>query len=462
MKCIAIDLGTSFIKSALIDVSALGEFNNCDCGCLGIDDRTVVTRIRQIRCAPRKEDPDPFHYEIPADTLFSEVQTIINEYLKEDSSINGIVFSTQMHGFVLSGVLRADDTYVSWQDTRCLKKMPGTETSYLEYLGTLLSEDDMAPTGVMLKPALGLCNLYALLDERCIVEREGLTVSTLGSYIIDRLCGKNITHITNAAPLGFVDLHSRAWSLSLLEKVGLYGIVLPNIVVDMSPVGEYCYGERRVSLFPDIGDLQAAVLGCNIEQGEILVNVGTAAQLAMVETEFIPGDYEVRPYFEGLYLNTVSRMPGGRNLDVLVSLFVEVGREIFGDPDGTSKVWNYLTCCRNETDTRGLRIDVGFYELPDRFADGSIRHIVKDNLTVRTVYAAALRDMARVYAQYGAILNHARAYRGRFVFAGGVAWNNPMLLEAVTAETGNEVALAPMKDEVFVGLARAVASVIGA
>lgn len=462
MKCIAIDLGTSFIKSALIDVPGRVVTEKRGDGRTRMDAHLAIERAKQSKCIQRKEDDDSFHYEISAAALFSEVKGIIDAYLAEDPAVEGIVFSTQMHGFVLSGIAGMDDTYVSWQDTRCLKKIPGSELSYLDHLGTILSEDDMAPTGVMLKPALGLCNLYTLLQERNISDKRALSVSTLGSYIIHRLCGENVTHLTNAAPLGLVDLRVNEWSPSLLEKLGLCGIRLPRIVADLSPIGHYRSGGRIIRIFPDIGDQQAAVLGCAVEQGEIHVNVGTAAQLAMVESRFVPGDYEVRPYFEGLYLNTVSRMPGGRNLDVLVALFAEVGREIFGDRDGAPKVWSYLTSRCRDTDARGLSIDVGFYELPDRLADGSIDHIVKDNLTIQTVYAAALRNMARVYAQYGAVLNHSQPYRGRFIFAGGVAWNNPMLLEAVAAETGNKVALAPMKDEVFVGLARAVAIGLGA
>lgn len=56
------------------------------------------------------------------------------------------------------------DTYVSWQDTRCLGRCGEGQDTYISILHKLIS-DDLKPNGVHLKPSLGLCNLYTLLKE---------------------------------------------------------------------------------------------------------------------------------------------------------------------------------------------------------------------------------------------------------------------------------------------------------
>ena len=125
-----------------------------------------------------------------------------------------------MHGFVLG------DTYVSWQDTSCLKKNPDG-ISYLDELKEKISREDMRRTGVYLKPSLGLCNLYAILGEGNQGREE--EIFTLGSYLIHRLTGRNCCHITNAAPWGLVDLETKDWDPELLRKLSFDRMRFPEI-----------------------------------------------------------------------------------------------------------------------------------------------------------------------------------------------------------------------------------------
>ena len=49
-----------------------------------------------------------------------------------------------------------------------------------------------------------------------------------------------------------------------------------------------------------------------------MINIATASQVSVTTKEFRPGPYEIRPYFGNQYINTISNMPSGRNLDVLI------------------------------------------------------------------------------------------------------------------------------------------------
>ena len=47
------------------------------------------------------------------------MREILTQTLRDVPDLEGVLLSTQMHGFVLDGV------YVSWQDARCLDPLEG-------------------------------------------------------------------------------------------------------------------------------------------------------------------------------------------------------------------------------------------------------------------------------------------------------------------------------------------------
>lgn len=117
-------------------------------------------------------------------------------------------------------------------------------------------------------------------------------------------------------------------------------------------------------------------------------------------------------------------------------------------------MWDYFNNAYRLEDPQGLEVDSSFYDMPHKSAGGSIRKIGQSNLTLRNLFSATLRDMAKVYHRYILALRGESSRDVRLVFSGGVSWNNPMLLKAVAEETGMKVELSPMRDEVFSGLLR--------
>jgi hypothetical protein len=59
---------------------------------------------------------------------------------------------------------------------------------------------------------------------------------------------------------------------------------------------------------------------------ELSVNISAGAQASLLTSRFQPGGYQTRPYFDGLYLNTVTHIPAGRSLGILLDLLCELAK----------------------------------------------------------------------------------------------------------------------------------------
>ena len=102
MKYIAIDIGSSFVKSALLDP------RTCQ-----------VVSQRKFPAPAKLPHSNRNLFEIPANQLFETVRELIEYYAREDCEASAVLLSTQMHGFVYQTPGR-EDLYISWQDMRCL------------------------------------------------------------------------------------------------------------------------------------------------------------------------------------------------------------------------------------------------------------------------------------------------------------------------------------------------------
>lgn len=441
MVYIGIDIGSTYIKSSLLD-PATGE----------------IRERRRMAVEEKRHCESPLRFELDMDQIYGPVKTILDEYIASRGDIAGILFSTQQHGFVYRSPRSPRDIYISWQDARCLEPVDGGEETVLSLLQKQISVEQMRPTGVYLKPALGLCNLYALIREQGGSVEPGATLYTLGSYLIEKLTGRNVCHITNAAPIGLVDIYRGCWYAPLIEQLGFSSIRFPALETGLHVCGYYEAGGRRIAVYPDTGDVQTCILGGGAKEGDVAVNMATAGQVCMVhKTASIgrgdPRYYEIRPYFGGLYCHTISRMPSGRNMDVLVELIREIGDRIYGCQLSNAQIWQKLSDCGTQEDTHGLSVDISTYETPEKLADGAIRHIDRANLTLENLFGAAYADIGRVYAHYIHMMEDAVGQKAaRMVFCGGAVRNNALIRLALERAVGLSGVLSSSNDEVHDGM----------
>ncbi len=432
MYYIGIDIGSTYVKSVLIDMEA-GK-----------------ARQEQRFPAPAKRElKNRRCFEISAEELLAMVRTQAECFADLYEDIKGVILSTQMHGFVYCTEGR-EDRYISWQDMRCLDRKNEQET-YMDSLAADISRQDMENHGVYIKPSLGLCNLYTLLEEEDL-PRDG-ELFTLGSYIIAGLTGENRCHIMNAAPLGLADVKNCCWDKPLLERLGFHQIRLPKLAEsDTEICGFWSYKGTEIPVYPDFGDQQCAILGSMTRQRDAVINIATASQVSVTTKEFRPGPYEIRPYFGNQYINTISNMPSGRNLDVLIDFLGEFYQRLSGQKAEKTDLWKAaLQGYDGQAD--GLLADMSFYALPDKRQGGEIRGITNVNLNTEHLFAAAFENMADTYWEHIKKLAEEEEIQ-RLVCAGGVSWKRPELLKKIGERSGKLCTLSAVPDEALNGLYR--------
>ena len=433
MKYIAIDIGSSFVKSALLDP------RTCQ-----------VVSQRKFPAPAKLPHSNRNLFEIPANQLFETVRELIEYYAREDCEASAVLLSTQMHGFVYQTPGR-EDLYISWQDMRCLDPLCKDKNA-MEILSERFSRETMRDCGVYMKPSLGLCNLYALLNSDTSIPRDG-KLFTIGSYITYRLTGNNVCHMSNAAPLGIADARRSRWRYDILEQAGLESICLPEIArSDFAPSGVYRFGGREILIYPDFGDQQVSILGSMAGSREAVINIATGSQVSITTDSFTPGDYETRPYFEGRYINTISNMPAGRNLDVLIRFLCDAVSRITGQNLDTEAIWRGIGDIPILAGD-GIRVNMGFYSTPENLDGGAIYGIAPQNLTLSSLFSAALEDMAGTYWR------NIDRLRGKMpidslVCAGGVSWKSPSLIRTIERVSRRACRLSPVPDESLAGLLR--------
>ena len=447
MVYIAIDIGSTYIKSSLLDPQT-----------------GVIMDRNRAAVSQKIAQESPKRFEVEMSAIMASVREILRGYTDAREDIAGILLSTQQHGFVYSDPAQPQDKYVSWQDARCLEAIDEAGNTVLGMLQERISVEEMRPTGVYLKPALGMCNLYALIRERGGVT-PGAKLYTLGSYIIEQLTGNNVCHITNAAPIGLADIYNGRWYWELIEKLGFDKIEFPTLATGLDICGYYHAGNQRIAVYPDTGDVQTCIHGGGTKEGDIAVNMATAGQVCMVHKASgigrgDPRYYEIRPHFDGLYCHTISRMPSGRNMDVLVEFIAEVGERVFGQRLSAAEIWQRLGDCGSSADTQGLAVDTSFYEMPEQLANGAVTHIERANLTLSNLFGAAYADIGRVYAHYIHMMEEAVGQKAqRMVFCGGAVRNNTIIRLALERAVGLQGVLSVSGDEVHEGLMKLAQSI---
>lgn len=441
MNFIAMDIGSTFIKAEILDLTY---------------EKVIYTK--KYHTPTRLQNSNPHYFEVNIKSIVDIVKDIINKCLQITDDIVGVLFSTQQHGCVFHHPDIECDVYISWQDARCLELSSVSGKSYMEELQEILPTEIMKRTGVPIKPALALCNLYALFNKDNLSKSTNTKIYTLGSYIIEQLTGNNICHITNAAPLGFVNLKSKDWDMDILMRAGLDFLKLPVITADLSCCGYYCYHGYSIPIYPDLGDLQTSVYGTGAVSGDLIINIGTSGQLIQIQNdgntdgEYDPSRYEIRPYYDDNFCYVISRMPGGRNFDVQINYLKAVGEQIFGISLTKDEIWGRLQEIYSLKETDGIEVECSFYELPDRLADGKILHITHANYIPENIIVATARDFGRQYRRFADILCDRENFTGTLYFSGGAVLKNPFLRDSIQSAIGIGHTENAPEDEVYRGL----------
>jgi sugar (pentulose or hexulose) kinase len=429
MHFLALDIGSSFIKGAVLDAEKLT-----------IEHITRVPFPEPIARLP------PGYFEIEPRLVVDAVKEVVASLLEKTPHCHNILFASQMGGVILTKPYSAEPltNYISWRDQRTTGTHPFTQGSYLGAVRKHLGPERIGKLGNELRAGSALAILFWLEEQGQLP--AGANPLALGDFVVASLVGGG-SRTEQTLALGLVDLQNGwDWCWEAFKTLGLDKLdwmILPEnrtIIQDLYAHREECgvwhFAGCRLTCFPPIGDHQAAVAGALLQHRELSINISTGSQISMLSNEIPSGDYQTRPYFEGANLNTITDLPAGRSLDVLVHL--------------VDKPWPEIVKAAEAAPDTDLAANLAFFEGP-LGSRGSISNITTENLSVGTLFRAAFRNMADNYATCAARLSPEKSW-DRIVFSGGLAQKLPLLREFILEKLPGESRLCSSAEDTLLGL----------
>ncbi len=271
---LAIDLGTTYFKTALFD------------------------RTGQLRGLVRQrvdKDEDDLRCELPVDRFWKilkeGIATALNQAGAGEESIQGIGYCSQANTFLLLDRDRAPLTpLILWTDRRA---------SQTQDTGLALWDrpDFLNVTGLGLSgPEFCVAKLQWFRDRAPHVWRRTARLQTLSDYLLWNLTGQDVGDEGTASLLGIWDLRDHAWWRQGLEAAGLTSIELSSAYPPGTLAGKTWRGaEERLGLRDGIPvavgtlDHHAGALGGGACSSDVpSMSIGTVVACLRYLDDFAP------------------------------------------------------------------------------------------------------------------------------------------------------------------------------
>jgi sugar (pentulose or hexulose) kinase len=427
VRYLGIDLGTSFLKGAVLDLDLLS-----------------IGPVRRVPCPPPVSGLPPTRAEFNPEGFVIAARQMIEELLVEAPDCRGLLTCGQMGGLVLvSPEGKALSNYISWQDRRLVEPHPSGLGSFYDLLTARLSPDDWCNLGREIRPGTPLSYLFWLAEAREPLPTQAFA-ATLPDFVLSRLCGTSpATHPSNAT--GAINVLTGSWDFGIFDRLGFGHIHWPALREANEILGEI--RRLRVPCHPAVGDHSCALAGVLLEEGELSLNISTGSQVSMRSEMAEPGDYQTTPFFDGQFIHRISHLPAGRALDALLRVLTELARSQgieLRDP------WSYISKAAEAKTGTNLRANLAFFPTP--LGDsGSLTNLREDNLTVGDLFQAAFLNMADNYHKSAQRLSPAQSWI-RLVFSGGLAQKLNLLRSLIIEKFRCPHRLGPCAEDTLNGL----------
>lgn len=430
MTYLAIDLGTSFLKGAVLDL-----------------DTHQHAHVRRQPFPAALPDRPTYFYEVDPAAIVDAATALIEELLPHAPNCRGVVLCTQMHGLVLATPEgQARSNAITWQDQRVLTPHPSGDGTYFDQLKALISDDEVAELGRELQISRPLAYLYWMAQTGNLPD-EPVVPLAIADYVIAHLSG-TIPPVepTNAGAYGAFNLGTGDWHWPILERLGLQQLQWPQVQSFGPAVAEITVAGQTLPWYAPVGDHQCAIVGALLGEDELSLNISTGSQVGLLTNQWTPGNYQTRPFFTGRYLNTVTGIPAGRALNHLVDLIAEWGQAqgVTADP------WTYISEATAAVAAGDLDVSLAFFDSLGG-SSGHIANIREDNLSVGQLFYGAFTDMAANYSQAAQRIAPEQPWQ-RLVYSGGLAQKIPTLRKLINAHFGVSDRLAPSTEDSLSGL----------
>jgi sugar (pentulose or hexulose) kinase len=392
MSFIAIDLGTSFIKGAVLNPQTF-----------------TIEHVHRVPFPDPLPGLPALHREFDPHAVLAATRSLLAELSPLAGVCEGIVMCSQMHGLVFTterGELASNLT--TWQDQRVLEPHPSGQGTYFDVMAKRISAEQIRQLGNELRPGQPLGVLF-WLAERGQLPGPDLFLASLPDFVLANLCGTELalsvaegptTETTNAMAHGALNLETLDWHWEVLGNLGLDRLRWPRIRRHGEVVGHLKIDGKAIPCYTPVGDYQCALTGALLQPGELSLNISTGSQVSMLTPCLEFGDFQTRPFFDGRFLKGVTHIPAGRALNALVKLLTELaeaqvedsrqGRVALADP------WPYIARAAAAAGPTALRVNLAFFtsSCGDR---GEIANIREEELTVGHLFRAAFQNMTDNY-----------------------------------------------------------------
>lgn len=371
MRVIGLDIGTTSISAVVAE------------------NGRVIRSVTEQSCAAIKSEFAENRLQ-SVETITEKVFSIKEKLAKEFAPIDAIGVTGQMHGILY---IDKDGNVVgplyTWQDKS--GELKYKDTTFSEYLANITGYN--APSGY------GLVTDFANRKLGRVPE-NATGLCNIQDYITMKLTGGKtpVTHISNAAGLGFYSFDAFDFDSSALRKIGCDRKMLPRVTTEPEVIGTDSGG---IPVTVAIGDNQASFLGSVTNKESVLVNIGTGSQVSVLtdkKSGFNAG--EIRPFSKTENLLVGAPLCGGRSYALLKSFF-EKTLDCFGvAADNIYLVMDKMAA--EDTDNCSLSVDTRFCGTrrePD--IKGAILQITEENFTPQQLTRGFLMGMCReLYAFY--------------------------------------------------------------
>lgn len=299
---VLLDVGSTSIKTALVKTGS-----------------TSLQYLSSIN-TPDLIKPNLYHRELSPDVLLQTCLQMLEKKATLECKYIGLLITGQMGGWVVTDLEnRTKSNIVSWQDNRSLIPNHQNESSY-NLFESLYRSDLMAKNGREFRPGLPIVGMYSDVKNLSSFGND-LRFHSIISWIGSQLCVdyKFISHSTDAAASGFLNIDNNTWIHTSRNLLPI-SLDLPNVVSEVTPIG---YSEiLDCPVYTPVGDQQSSLYGIQLSNKQIAINLGTGAQISMLNDGFANDEIQIRPYFQGKFIATKTHLPGGRAITAFLQMIV--------------------------------------------------------------------------------------------------------------------------------------------
>ena len=430
MSFIGLDLGTSFIKAAVLDL-----------------DSVTLGHVRRVPFPEPIRGLAPTRVEFDPDAILSAVQEVLSGMSEHWGSCEGILMCTQMSCLIFidnSGKVRSN--CIGWRDQRAVEQHPSKHGTYHDVLLQRIGDKEKRELGNELPAGAPISFLFWFAEQNKL--EKNLIPASLSEFVISTLCGSRpMVESTTAMSYELLKLSAMQWHHDVIHELGLGELQWPAIVPHGEIVGYMTLGNKPVPCYTAVGDYQCALAGALLDETELSLNISTGSQASRLTSKLSLGNYQTRPFFDGKFTNVLSHLPAGRSLNVLLQLITEFAEF---QTSSSKDPWEYIVQSVDASPVSDLRVDLGFFPGPCG-NQGGITNIRESNLSVGSLFKAAFENMAENYSTCAKRVWPDQSW-SNLVFSGGVARKLKLLRGMIERKLQTSSRLCPLEEDSLLGL----------